>query len=102
VESSLSRRDRDESRCIKGFETIRGVEEVDDDNWSREGAFRRRGLTMLSLDGWRRFSLEGGVRTQARGTGSLEGRGIPEGRVGLVEGFMIAMVLADNRSEFSS
>jgi hypothetical protein len=57
---------------------------------------------MLSLDDCWRFSLEGDGRTTARGTGSLEGRGIPEGREELVEGFMIVIVLADSRKEFRS
>lgn len=53
------------------------------DNWSRLGALRKRGLSiLLTLGGCWRFSLETDGRTPARGTGSLEtNRGIPLGLV---------------------
>lgn len=48
-------------------------------NCSREGALRNRGFGTPPILDCCKFSLEGDACTTDRGTGSLEGRGIPEG-----------------------
>ena len=78
-----------------------GLEEVELDNCSREGALLRRGLTTLSLGACCRFSRDGERRTLARGTGSLEGRGIPLG-LELFVGSIIAIVHASLAAVFKN
>jgi hypothetical protein len=79
-ETSRSRGSTGAASRALDVDGTRGFVDVEADSCSREGAFRRRGLTTLSLEDCR-FSLEGEERTPARGTGSLEGRGTPLGLV---------------------
>jgi len=74
----------DESRDLDGVEEFCVLE-----SWSREGALRSRGLTTAGRAVCCRVSLDGEGRRPARGTGSLEGLGIPEGRFPLVDWFMM-------------
>lgn len=74
----------DESRDLDGVEGFCVLESC-----SREGALRSRGLTMVGFAVWCRVSLDGEVRRPARGTGSLEGLGRPDGLFPLVDWFMM-------------
>ncbi len=73
------------SRDFGGVDGTRGLDELDREaeadvnKRSREGVARRRGWAMLSLADCCRFSLEADARRPAVGTGSLEGRGMPDG-----------------------
>jgi len=69
------------------WRALEGVEGdwILEDKLSREALFRSRGLTMASLDGCK-LSREDEARTpEVFGTGSLEGRGIPDGLLPLVD-----------------
>ena len=79
----------DESRFLDGVAGLRAFDEADEESWSREGALRSRGLTILDLSLRCKFSLEGEGRRAARGTGSFEGLGIPDGLLPLVDWSMM-------------
>lgn len=68
------------SRTRDGVEGMRGLVEVEEDNWSREGVLRNRGLTMADFCGCCRLSRDAAGRKAGRMTGSLDGRGMPDGR----------------------
>jgi hypothetical protein len=69
---------------LRAFDGVEGGW-ILEDKLSREAVVRSRGLTMASLDGCR-LSREGEARTpKVFGTGSLEGRGSPDGLLPLVD-----------------
>lgn len=89
MEASRSRGSAEiESRVLTGVEGMRGLVEVDKDNWSLEGVLRNRGLTMVGFWICWRLSREAAGRN-VRGIGSLEGRGMPDGLVELGECSMV-------------
>jgi hypothetical protein len=81
----------DEPRFLDGVTGLRGF---DEESWSREGVLRSRGLIILDLAVCCKFSLEGAGRRLARGTGSFEGLGIPDGLFPLVDWSMMATDVA--------
>ncbi len=73
---------------------------VEGDKRSREGVDRRRGLIMLSLADCCRFSLEADARSPVMGTGSREGRGIPDGlELGEWSMFVVMLAIVDSKSD---
>lgn len=75
---------------VAGLRSFDGVEvevELVEESLSREGAFRSRGMTTddFAVCCKFKFSLDGAGRKPARGTGSFEGLGSPDGLVPLVD-----------------